>query len=517
MPEPVPSSARSPIVTNVDDADIVETMRRRDQAGLAAAYDAYANPIYSYCVSQLRDEDRAGDVLHDTFIVAYERIDQLRDPARLRPWLYAIARNECQRVFRERNRSAPLDEAVAVSDESVEMGAGLREAELRGLVQTAVGGLNPREREVIELAVQHNLAVDDVAATLGQSPKYVHALLSKARQQMEKSLSALIVARTGRESCGTLDGLLAGWDGGMTVLLRKRVARHIESCPTCAERKRRDVNAMALLATTPILAAPLLLRNSVLAHAADPALVSSNREIAERAGKFDGDGFPVGPGVVRRGGGWMLPVAASLIGAAIMLGGLSYVVGGPLDNVLAGGGGTPSPSAEPASSFTDNTPPQLNNPDPTVDVTPGETSEPTSEPQPPDPSLPPVRPDPTPTQDEPTPTPEPTLPTLTATPVPTLGVYCDRALTEPCSEVRLNANGYAAVFLASNVEDELDVRALSESRQIRLDPASAQVGPQPYRVEISSIGACDEHVVTFTVAETNQTVELTVIALPCIE
>jgi RNA polymerase sigma factor (sigma-70 family) len=484
----------------VDDTGIVAAMRQKDQAGLAAAYDAYANPLYTYCVSQLRDEDRAGDVLHDTFIVAYERIGQLRDPSRLKPWLYAIARNECQRVFRERNRSAPLDEAMAVSDQTVEMGAGLRQAELRGLVQTAAGGLNPREREVIELAVQHDMAIDDVAATLGQSPKYVHALLSKARQQMEKSLSALIVARTGRESCGTLDGLLAGWDGGMTVLLRKRVARHIESCPICAERKRRDVNAMALLATTPILAAPLLLRSQLLSDVTDLSLVSANRELAERAGPFDGDGFPAAINAANRSGGWMLPVAAALIGAAIVLGGLSFMLGGPLDNLLAGGG-TPSPTteAQPVTpSPAETTPPQT--------VTPAPTPE----------QSPPPAPPTTPT-DEPEATPAPTRPTPTFVPVPVdaLGIFCDRELTQPCDEVDLGRANRAVVFLASTTDDVLDVTA-SSAGELLIAPASTQVASRPVEVSVESVGACGENVVTFTVAEPSQSEELTVNAQPCI-
>ena len=488
------------MVTDVDDAGIVAAMRQRDQAGLAAAYDAYANPLYSYCVSQLRDDDRAGDVLHDTFIVAYERISQLRDPNRLKPWLYAIARNECQRVFREWKRSAPLDEAVAVSDATVEMGAGLREAELRGLVQTAAGGLNPREREVIELAVQHDMAIDDVAATLGQSPKYVHALLSKARQQMEKSLSALIVARTGRESCGTLDGLLAGWDGGMTVLLRKRVARHIESCEICAERKRRDVNAMALLATTPILAAPLVLRSQVLSDATDVSLVSANRDLADQAGQFDSEGFPTGAEAVRRSGGWMLPVAAALIGAAIVLGGLSFVLGGPLDSLLAGGG-TPSPTsdASPSSTSTpETTPPETTSAEPI----PQETTEQSPAPEPTQPA-------------DPTPTPDPTGPTLTAVPVPVLAIYCDRALTQPCSEVELGSANRAVVFLASNAAHVLQVAALSES-ELLITPQSMEVSAQATPLSIESLSACGENVVTFTVTEPAQTEDLTVNAQPCV-
>jgi nifR3 family TIM-barrel protein len=131
--------------------------------------------------------------------------------------------------------------------------------------------------------------------------KHAHALLSKARQQLERAVGALIVARTGRADCPELDGLLTGWDGGLTVLLRKRVARHVDSCAACGERKRRDVSAQALLAATPLLAAPVALRDQVLATGSASGLGPVQAMIAARAGRFDRSGFPVPLGAYQAG------------------------------------------------------------------------------------------------------------------------------------------------------------------------------------------------------------------------
>ena len=73
------------------------------------------------------------------------------------------------------------------------------------------------------------------------SRNHAHALVSRARGQLERSLGALIVARTGRDACAALDAMLAGWDGRLTVLMRKRISRHIEDCDSCGERKRREL------------------------------------------------------------------------------------------------------------------------------------------------------------------------------------------------------------------------------------------------------------------------------------
>ncbi len=70
--------------------------------GLAAAYDRYAPALDAYCRSLLGERAGAGDAVQDTFIIAAAELGGLREPGRLRPWLYAVARNECHRRLRAR-------------------------------------------------------------------------------------------------------------------------------------------------------------------------------------------------------------------------------------------------------------------------------------------------------------------------------------------------------------------------------------------------------------------------------
>jgi RNA polymerase sigma factor (sigma-70 family) len=277
----------------VDDRDIVAAMRGEDAAaGLASAYDAYAGKLHAYCWTLLHDHDAASDAVQDTFIVAGRCIEQLRDPGRLRPWLYAVARNECLRQLRSAARSAPLDEAGDVTDESApEAERGLRRDETRDLVWSAARGLNPGEYEVLELHLRHELEGEDLAAALGVNRNHAHALLSRARAQFEVSLSALLVARTGRESCPELDALLAGWDGSITVLLRKRINRHIEHCDICGERKKRELQPALLLSALPFVLAPAALRDRLIKLVADPRMEGYRRMVADRAAPFRPDGF----------------------------------------------------------------------------------------------------------------------------------------------------------------------------------------------------------------------------------
>ena len=248
-----------------------------------------------------------------------------------------------------------LEEAGDIPVPSAELGAEAERAEVQQLVRAAIDGLNPGERDVIELSLISELDNDELADALGVSRNHAHALLSRARSQLERSLGALIVARTGRAACAGLDAMLAGWDGQLTVLMRKRISRHIEQCEVCGERKRRELTPALFAGAVPIAALLPGFREQVLRVLADrsPAGLTHRLTVANRAGPFGPQGFPK-PVSPPGAGRWrrilhhpqaLVAGAASLVvvAAAIVVG----VISGPHPG---------SPSASPTGGATHSAP-----------------------------------------------------------------------------------------------------------------------------------------------------------------
>lgn len=262
----------------VDDAALVLAARTGDRAAWAGIYDRYADRLHDFCWSVLRDRDEAADAMHDAFITAYNKLDQLRDPTRLRSWLFAIARNEALAHARKRKRAVPTEElevtAVGGAPDDV-----AQASELRDLVWTAAAGLAARDRAALDLHLRQGLEGAALGEALGTSADNANVLLSRLRDQVERSLGAYLVARRGRGECAGLDGLLESWDNEFTPLWRKRIARHVDDCPTCEDRKRSMVSPLALLASVPLLPAPADLRDRVLNNI---DLISASRPIDER-------------------------------------------------------------------------------------------------------------------------------------------------------------------------------------------------------------------------------------------
>jgi RNA polymerase sigma factor (sigma-70 family) len=329
----------------VQDGEIVEAITAGDAAGLAAAYDRYAPALYAYCRSLLADAADAADAVQDTFIITAAKVRGLRDPGRFRPWLYAVARNECFRQLRALGLSAPLDVAPEVTARDPDPAAEPEREELRALVAAALTGLSPGDREVIELSLRHTLDGAGLADALGVSRTQAQALVSRARSQFEGSLGVLLVARDGREACPGLEDILAGWNGELTILLRKRVNRHIETCEVCSERKRQELSPAMLLSMLPMVALPAGLREQIFRLVVDrsPAGVGYRDLVVRRAAPFSHSGFPRPIESPRRiyGARTMVAAASVAIVAAALLGtGTVFVL-----EALHHQGGTPVSAA----------------------------------------------------------------------------------------------------------------------------------------------------------------------------
>ena len=347
----------------------------------AEIYRRYADRVHTMCVHMLSDRDEAADVCGQVFLVAFDRLGQLRDATRLRSWLFSITRHEVYRRTRRRRRIELVgevermdqmlhtDQLLLQGDDADE--AGTSAAELVAVVRAAADGLDDKDRMVLELQLQE-LGGDEMAEALGTSASTAYQQVHRMKERFERSLGALLIARTGRADCDELDELLEGWDGHFSVLWRKRVARHVDRCEVC-ERRRSAVPATLFggAGAAAVLAA------------AGPAGASTEFPApdAVRVRVLGGTSAgPSGTPVRRRPGGRTSLLVGGAVAAVLLvlalLSGLG-VLGGTDGDELVSGGTTSSTASSTASTTstttTSTTTPGVSSTVPEVAPTPGAT------------------------------------------------------------------------------------------------------------------------------------------------
>ena len=252
----------------VDDGGIVDTLHSDPNEGFTLLYQAYAERLFAYCTTVLRDRDSAADASHDCLVAAVTKIDTLRSAERLRPWLFAIARNECFKILRNQGKVVTDEEAIEMQSTAPDMSAGVSSSESQQLVYEALQSLSPGDRDVLALALRNDLDAAQVAEAMAVSPNEVRARLSRARSSLNGAVSALVLLRDKNQDCPELQEIVAGAGDELTPLLRKRISRHIKECDQCRDSSHTKALSYVSAFTLPLV---LVLPKGFEARAAESA------------------------------------------------------------------------------------------------------------------------------------------------------------------------------------------------------------------------------------------------------
>jgi hypothetical protein len=125
----------------MDDPEVAAAIAAGELDGLAAALDKYAASLYEYCYAMAPEV--AADAVQDTFILAWSKLDGLRDPDRLHPWLQAVAGNEC---FRRTLADCVTDAHAGVAPEATPLPETTLPPGLPGQILSACADNTPAGR-----------------------------------------------------------------------------------------------------------------------------------------------------------------------------------------------------------------------------------------------------------------------------------------------------------------------------------------------------------------------------------
>lgn len=315
------------------DADLVLMARQGDQAAIGEIYDRYADRLFGFAFSMLRDREEAADAVHDVILRSSQKLDQLRDPTKLRSWLFSIARNEVTSRTRQRSRRDHR-EVPDMADDLPDADNSLIQNELQQLVWDAADGLQTRDRQLLELQMQ-GLEGEELAQVLGVKVSHVHVLSSRMRDRMEKAVGSLLIARLGREDCDKLGALLSDWDGHFSLEIRSKVTRHIEDCDTCTKKRAILCAPGSIALALPIVAVPVTLKGKILSsinHVQNGNQPNyTNTDQTEWAWDAH-SGFPSKTAVVNKSiSTFLLATTAALIAGAIVI--VSFIAFGNNGNL----------------------------------------------------------------------------------------------------------------------------------------------------------------------------------------
>ncbi len=187
----IPAQEQAPVSAN---AALVARAAAGDSRAFRTIFERHAPSVRRYLRDLLRNESAADEATQETFVRAHRKLDAIRDPERLGPWLFGIARNVSLEQRRKLKRERPLPqnddesprdiEAVQPSPEALVLGE-----EADRVLAGALATLREDRRAALLLRIDHHLGYDEIADQLGWSLQKVKNEIHRGRLQLRAQLS----------------------------------------------------------------------------------------------------------------------------------------------------------------------------------------------------------------------------------------------------------------------------------------------------------------------------------------
>jgi len=175
------------MTTSAIDTDLVRLARSGDAGAREALYRALSSMVYTLARRMLASRALAEDVLQETFIEVFTKLDELRADAEIRAWTKRIAVNKCLMHV----RSSWVARRVEWDDEAIDAhGAEASGAEHEQALARALDALPKLARTVVWLHDVEGYTHKEIGALMGRSTSFSKSQLARAHERLRALLTA---------------------------------------------------------------------------------------------------------------------------------------------------------------------------------------------------------------------------------------------------------------------------------------------------------------------------------------
>lgn len=172
-------------------SQIVERCQQGDREAFGLLYTAMSDQLHRVCRRYVTDEDTANDLVHDSFILIFSKINSLKDTSKAEAWMQKVAQN-LSLMYLQRHHP----ESVISLDELKEPLAVAAPPTLPityDEIMNLVDALPNSYQRVFRLSVLEGLSHQEIAALLNIEPHTSSAQLFRAKKLLRQSLTILLL------------------------------------------------------------------------------------------------------------------------------------------------------------------------------------------------------------------------------------------------------------------------------------------------------------------------------------
>ena len=164
------------------DEDLVQKAKGGTKEAFGELVRRHQMALYRLAFRFTRDPGTADDIVQETFMKAYQKLDTFEGRSSFRSWIFRIAINNSKNQIRSNSRidSTEIDDLDLTVEAEVEL--GLQFLQVKSMLTAAVQKLPQRQKLALMLRVYDDMSFHEIARVMGctydtAKAHFRHALL----------------------------------------------------------------------------------------------------------------------------------------------------------------------------------------------------------------------------------------------------------------------------------------------------------------------------------------------------
>ena len=170
---------------------LISGLKEGSQDCFKLIYDLYVTRIYSFVYGLIKSKEDAMDIVQEVFERLWINREKISDEKSLESFLMVIGKNLFVSAYRKRLSSQKYEDYVEYLDEqqaSETADSAMEYDEFRKSLDTAIGSLPSRQRQIVWFSKYKGMKNSEIAGTLNLSEQTVKNQLSLGLKTLRESL-----------------------------------------------------------------------------------------------------------------------------------------------------------------------------------------------------------------------------------------------------------------------------------------------------------------------------------------
>lgn len=164
---------------------LIKGLRKGKEDAYRQIIEEYGNKLLRTCYLILKDREEAEDVVQETFIKVFQKLDTFKENSSFFTWIYAIALNLCRDRLRKKQDMLTLeDEWVGENDVEFHVEKNID----REILRKEIFDMNSLYREILVLFYFEELSIKEISNLLNEKEGTIKSKLSRGRNILRESL-----------------------------------------------------------------------------------------------------------------------------------------------------------------------------------------------------------------------------------------------------------------------------------------------------------------------------------------